>query len=335
MKRGTRRALGWWIGLLSLSLVLLAGCALFNVTPIARITVIDNQTSGTSPLTVTFDGGDSVDPDGIITGYLWDFGDGDTDDEEIVSHTFTTTGATTTYTVTLTVTDDSGGTAEVSQTIEVLPGSATTDGTGGLTAVISASALVGLTPLTVTFDGTESTGGESSITEYDWNFGDDETAIGSKVTHTFEPEATGEFTVTLFVWTADGSLVTAQIDIIVIVPEGETGDEDPVADLEAGDPDRIYYSDSKPTTPTLFEVTFDPRGSYADAGHQLEYYVWDFGDGTTVVEDDDVEVTHIYELYSITHTYVARLTVYDDQGLEGSDTANITLSDENAEEEEE
>ena len=333
MNRKARRSYGVWGGLLGASLVLLAGCALFNITPVARITV--SVTSGNSPLTVTFDGSGSTDADGIIAGYLWDFGDGATDDGDVVTHTFTATTQTT-YTVTLTVTDDSGAKAEVTQTIEVLPPSTATGETDGtLQAVIEASALVGLTPLTVTFDAGESTAGDSAIIEYDWNFGDDETAIGETVTHTFEPESTSEFTVTLFVWTADGSLSTAQIDIIVIVPEGETGEEDPVADLAADDPDRIHYSTSKPNTPSLFEVTLDPGGSYADAGHQLLYFVWEFGDGTTLVEDEDVEVTHVYELYSLSHTYVARLTVYDDQGLEGSDTANITLSDEDAEEEEE
>jgi hypothetical protein len=50
--------------------------------------------------------GGSYDPDGTITSYEWDFGDGTTDSGGTVTHEFTTG----TYTVTLTVTDDDGAT---------------------------------------------------------------------------------------------------------------------------------------------------------------------------------------------------------------------------------
>jgi PKD repeat protein len=311
-------------------LLLLSGCALFNRAPFARISV--DLSSGTSPLTVTFDGGDSVDADGVITGFLWDFGDGETATDERVTHTFLATTEAKTFTVTLDVTDDDGATSRASQTIEVLPAATPDGGTEAPIARITTDRLVGLTPLTVAFDGTDSTAGAGSIIEYDWDFGDDERAIGSTVTHTYEPEATTEFTVTLSVWTDAGVFSTAQIEIVVIVPEGVTGDEAPVAEFDASDPNRIYQSEGKPDTPSLFEVTFDPRASYADAGHTIDYYVWDFGDGTAIVEDTDAEVTHVYELRSGTadsgfHTYIARLTVYDDQGLEGSATANITVTD--------
>ena len=317
-----------------LTLLLLTGCALFNTAPIARI--IASVTSGTSPLAIVFDAGDSMDTDGTIVGYLWNFGDGKTSTEETVAHTYVIGGTRETFTVTLTVTDNDGASTTVRQTIEVLPGTGgDPGGTGGPVGHIAVDKLIGLTPLTVTFDATESTGGASNIIEYNWNFGDNETAIGSKVSHEFEPEETTEYRVTLYVWTADGSLASAQIDIIVIVPGDQTGDDEPVAEFTASDPDRIYLSNEKPGTPSLFEVTFDPRGSYADAGHAIEYYVWDFGDGNQKVTEDDLEVVHIYELRSLNHTYVASLTVYDDQGLEHSVSANVTLSDEGAEEEEE
>lgn len=55
--------------------------------------------------TVTFDGSSSYDPDGYITHYQWDFGDGTAGSGETTTHTYSNVG---TYTVTLTVTDDGG-----------------------------------------------------------------------------------------------------------------------------------------------------------------------------------------------------------------------------------
>lgn len=53
---------------------------------------------------ITFNASASYDPDGTITSYDWDFGDGSNDTGVIVQHTFTAGG---TYPVTLNVTDDS------------------------------------------------------------------------------------------------------------------------------------------------------------------------------------------------------------------------------------
>ena len=55
--------------------------------------------------TVSFDGRGSSDPDGEITSYEWDFGDGSTASGATVQHTYASDGI---YTVTLNVTDDFG-----------------------------------------------------------------------------------------------------------------------------------------------------------------------------------------------------------------------------------
>ena len=54
---------------------------------------------------VSFDGGGSSDPDGVIARYDWEFGDGATGTGRTTSHVYRKVGA---YTVRLTVTDDSG-----------------------------------------------------------------------------------------------------------------------------------------------------------------------------------------------------------------------------------
>jgi hypothetical protein len=68
---------------------------------------------------VNFSGGLSVDPDGEITNYSWDFqSDGEVDREgKIVSYDFGSPG---TYEVQLTVTDDEGNEASTSKKIEVV-----------------------------------------------------------------------------------------------------------------------------------------------------------------------------------------------------------------------
>ncbi len=85
-----------------------------NKAPTASFT--PTPASGTAPLTVSFDGSASADPDGRVTGYAWKFGDGGTASGATASHTYTAAG---TLTATLTVTDDSGASASTSTTITV------------------------------------------------------------------------------------------------------------------------------------------------------------------------------------------------------------------------
>lgn len=316
------------LGALVLGLIL--ACSLFNQAPVARI--VATVLSGSSPLMVTFNGASSTDADGTITAYVWNFGDGGTDTGPSVQHTFTTTQAIEVFTVRLTVTDDDGATSDVTQSIEVRADGGGDGGTGVPTARFTVDRSIGVDPLTVTFNATTSTPGSGTIAAYNWNFGDGSTATGANPTHTFspDPEVTTIYPATLFVWNSNDQVDTMQLEIIVIVPE-EDSDDDPVADIFVTDPDLIYASDDKPGVPSLFEVKLDPRASYADAGHSLDYYAWDFGDGTLQVETSDLEVTHIYELTAPARTYVVRLTVFDDSGAEDTAVANVTLTEDEEE----
>ncbi|HEY8452113.1 MAG: PKD domain-containing protein [Micromonosporaceae bacterium] len=64
----------------------------------------------------TFDGGASVDPDGMVVSWSWDFGDGTTGSGQTVLHFYGAPGA---YDVTLTVTDDAGLTDSVTKRVNV------------------------------------------------------------------------------------------------------------------------------------------------------------------------------------------------------------------------
>jgi len=84
--------------------------------PIATFTV-DTHNPGIGQ-TVTFDASTSEDPDGEIVKYVWDFGDENTADQVISSHSYTGDGN---YTVTLTVVDDHGLSRSNTTTIIVVP----------------------------------------------------------------------------------------------------------------------------------------------------------------------------------------------------------------------
>ena len=77
-----------------------------------------NPTSGDAPLSVQFTD-TSIDPDGTVASWNWDFGDGGTSTAQNPGHTYKSAG---TYTVTLTVTDDDDATDSASATISVSSG---------------------------------------------------------------------------------------------------------------------------------------------------------------------------------------------------------------------
>jgi PKD repeat protein len=80
-----------------------------NQNPTATFSVACNQ------LTCTFDATGSGDPDGTVAGYTWAFGDGSTGTGNPVSHPYATAG---TRDVTLTVTDNDGGTTTVTKSVK-------------------------------------------------------------------------------------------------------------------------------------------------------------------------------------------------------------------------
>lgn len=75
-------------------------------------------TSTATPATVSFDASDSVDFDGMIIGYQWDFGDGSNGTGKFIDHSYSAPG---TYTTRLTVTDDDSHLTTTTSLITIEP----------------------------------------------------------------------------------------------------------------------------------------------------------------------------------------------------------------------
>jgi PKD repeat protein len=139
--------------------------------------------SSCTNLSCTFDGSGSTDSNGAITSYAWNFGDGTTGTGVPPTHTYAASG---TYTVSLTISDNSGFQSTAAKKTFFV-------GDQPPTAAFTASC----DHVACTLDGSGSSDTDGTIASYAWNFGDGSTATGATATHTFP--ATGTYTVTLVV----------------------------------------------------------------------------------------------------------------------------------------
>jgi hypothetical protein len=100
------------IGLILLIGLMLTSCMerILNQPPVAVISIVEGAPYGSAPQTFVFDISDSHDPDGDITLFVIDFGDGTdpiagTDVSKLIHHTYESAGQ---YPFCLTVTDNLG-----------------------------------------------------------------------------------------------------------------------------------------------------------------------------------------------------------------------------------
>lgn len=158
---------------------------------------------------VSVDASGSVDLDGTIESYVWDWGDGSPEEATgaTAEHTYDQAG---TYEITLTVTDDDGASDSYprSATIDATPPSAqlvvTAQGNG--TAEADSS-------------GSSDANGQIVRRDYDWGDGDDTLNGDATERHTYLNA--GTYTVTVTVTDEDG--LTAQADDQVTVEESGLG----------------------------------------------------------------------------------------------------------------
>jgi len=152
---------------------------------------------------ITFNASGSYDPDGNITSYFWDFGDGTSTTGVTVDHAYVDAGA---YTATLVVTDDDGKTASKSavKTISNRP---------PIALSIDDATNADVDEL-IRFDASGSYDLDGSILSYFWDFGDGNNATMCVIVdHAYA--ADGNYTVTLTVTDDDGASSSVSSTIIV------------------------------------------------------------------------------------------------------------------------
>ena len=178
---------------------------------------------------ILFDASASVDPDGTIVAFLWDFGDGNRGSGEVVVHSYAEPG---TYMVTLTVTDDrrATDTAEATLTVLPLPEGESPPEPGTPVARFSFHPENPTVGQEVVFDASASYDPDGEIVLYAWDFGDGEVAEGVVVRHVYVDS--GVYEVVLFVEDDAGRGSTAKARVFVRQSEALLGS--PLSSSERG-----------------------------------------------------------------------------------------------------
>ena len=269
-----------------------APAAAFTTTP---ATVVAPGT------TVSFDASGSTDPEGTITDYQWNFGDGTpVDDAGTSTGVQRAYAARGTYTVTLTVTNNFGQTSTTTHTVTIDdPPTA---------AFTSSPATVAAPGATVSFNASASAPGASggTITDYTWNFGDgtpaDDTSGTAAATHAYTTP--GNYTVTLTATDDLGVSATATEQLTVDAPAAA-------------------FTTSPSTPAPGSSVTFDASGS-TDPEGTITDYSWNLGHNNTI---DTGSTPSLQRQFWHRGVRTVTLTVTNNFGQTSTTTHTVTVDD--------
>jgi PKD repeat protein len=218
--------------------------------------------------------------------FRWDFGDGQSGTGVMVTHQFSRAQ---TFTVTLTVTSDSGLTSTSSRAVTVsasLP---------PMAANFTFSPTMPAINQDVLFTAAQIPGVEN----FSWEFGDGALGSGATISHRFSRAAT--FNVILRVSNSAGQAATTSRGITVS------------ATLPAGSVNFTF----SPTNPGITDSVFFNAAATTVANPSFR---WDFGDGSS-----GSGVTTVHQ-YSRAATFTVTLTVTNDLGQSVSASKTITVS---------
>ena len=245
---------------------------------------------GYSSEPIKFNSSGSYDPDGLITGYTWSFGDGEKSKEANPNHMYSLSGN---YTVELSLEDNQGkrGVYTTFSIIETYPPTQAS-------IIAPGHAKEGEM---IQFNVTILTRPEESSLTYLWRFGDGEYSEQKNASHRYN--VPGPFKISLTVTDDRGKTSSFTTDIVI------EENEPPIADLEGPREGRV----SDP-------LTFTAQSS-VDHDGEIKRYSIDFGDGTF---SNQGTATHSYVKPG---TYNVTLIVVDNMGKTGKSSLDCIISE--------
>ena len=213
--------------------------------PVASFT--SDEVDGCEPLAANFENTTTN-----ADSYIWDFGNGITDDGETASYAFSAAGEVTNFQVTLTAIDDLGCSDVATQTITVYPAA---DFSLDLTSAPTCAPVELTLP---SFDG---------LYNFDWNFGDGTTSTENGPAHVWENETDA-----------------AVASIITLEAETEFGCGGmAVALLQVKPSPTAEFSTDIDSGCEPLAVNFMSEANLADS------FSWDFGNGETATTENATE----------------------------------------------
>jgi PKD repeat protein len=232
----------------------------------------------------------SSDADGTIASRTWTFGDGGSSTLKDPTRTYT---AANTYTVTLTVTDNRGGTNSISKSV---PATLTPPANSPLRAAFTTPSCSAGVPCQFTDSSTDTDG---TIASWTWTFGNGKTSTKRHPTPTYA--AGGTYTVTLAVTDNRGRTNSVSKSVTVTAANSPPTAAFVAPSCTAGIP--CQFTDG----------STDGDGTIATRS-------WAFGDGTTSTEASP-QVT-----YASAGSYTVTLTVTDDDGATNTVSHSVTVN---------
>ncbi|MEM6342586.1 MAG: PKD domain-containing protein [Bacteroidota bacterium] len=234
--------------------------------PVANF--IPSTNADCTPLTVSFTDGSTAGASAIVD-WSWNFGDGNSSNDQNPTHAFGTAGI---YTVSLTVTDGNGCDNTYSESVEAYLQPI---------AEFSSADTVGCAPQLVRFTDLSVGNGGGAITAWDWDFGDGNTSNLRNPSHTYATD--GIYDVSLTVTNANGCQDVISKTAYIRLSH-------PIAD----------FSSSTTIICPGAQVDFTDTSA---PDTTLTNWLWDFGDGTTSTQQNP---SHIY---TASGTYTVSLIV--------------------------
>jgi PKD repeat protein len=218
-----------------------------------------------------------------------------------------------TYTVTLTITDSTGATDTATTLV-------TLERSEGPTASFTPSSPTVMLDESVTFDASGSSSPGASITSYEWEFGDGETATRESVTHVYD--SADSYTVALTVTDNIGATDTASTTVTV-----ESSGIDPATTIEFEAQNNNAWTGVAPAeiegkNPLLnLQAGEEYTLEWTNRNGGFHNFVIEMSDGSTPVATDFLSTEG--ETQTVTFTATADMTTYycnphRDLGMEGS-----------------